>query len=102
MSSLTGNCFGIRSEKFFQCLRLSPGDYTDRIGSVKVLFTSPEVLPKMCQVIERVRIEPLFHCIGPLLVRDGDISNRAPDGSSQSFGDLFHCWSFADQGVHVL
>lgn len=70
---------------------------TDGIGSLEVFFTFPEVLPEMCQMIERVRVDPLLHCVCPLLVRDGDISNRPPNSPRQTFDHLSHCWSFADQ-----
>jgi hypothetical protein len=98
----SADCFGIRPEKFFQRLRISSGDHTDRIGSLDAFFTSPEVLPKMCQMIERVKIDPLLHRIGPLLVRDCHVSSRPSDGSLESFGHLSHCWSFADQSVRAL
>lgn len=98
----SADCFGIRSEKFFQRLRISSGNYMDSSGSLEVSFTSPEVLPKMCQMIERVRIDPLLHCIGPLLVRDCHVSNWPSDYSRKSLDHLSHCWSCADQGVHAL
>ena len=57
------------------------GDRTYSVGSLVAFPTFPEVLPKMCQMIERVRIEPLLHGISPLLVRDRDVSNRPSDRS---------------------
>ena len=56
----------------------------------------------MGQMIERMRIEPLPYRIGPLLVRDGYVSNWPSDSSGQNFRHLFHGWSFADQGVPAL
>src|SRR5580692_6195304 len=53
-------------------------------------------------MIKRVRTEPLFHRIGPLLVRDSNVSNWPPDRSPQSFGHFFDRGSFADQSVRVL
>ena len=55
--------FGIRPEELFQRLRIPAGDLTNRIGSLAVFLTIPEVLPKMGQMIERVGIDvaPLLH-----------------------------------------
>ena len=90
------DCFGIRSEKFFQCLRILSGNQTDGIGGLELLFASPEVLPEMCQMIDRVRVDPLLHCIGPLLVRDCDISKRPTNCPGQTLDHLPYCRSFTD------
>src|SRR5882762_1051622 len=101
MTSLTSGIdeFGIRSEELFQRLRIPASDHTNGIGSLEVLLAFPEVLPKMCQMIERMRIDPLLHCLSPLLVRDGHIANRPPYRAAESFDNFPHCWSFAHQRV---
>lgn len=96
------DCFSIRSEEFFQCLRIASGHDADGIGSREVFFPSSEVLPEMHKMIERVRVDPLLDRIGPLLVRDGHVANWPSDGSSKGFDHVFHCWSFADQWVYIL
>jgi len=86
----SAHCPGIRSEKCFQCQRIPSRNCTDVIGSLEAFFTFAEVLPKMRKMIERVRIDPLFHRIGSLLVRNGHVSNWPSDCSPQSFGHLSH------------
>src|SRR5438132_6686964 len=93
---------GIPSKELLQRLWIPTSDHTNRIGGLVAFLTLPEVLPKVRQMVESVRIKPLFHCIGPLLVRDGHVSNRPSDGSPESFGHLFYCWSLADESVRVL
>src|SRR5271169_6220107 len=86
--------FGIRSEELLQRLRIPASDHTNGIRSLEAFPTFPEVLPKMGQMIERVRIDPLLHCFNPLLVRDGHIANRPPHRPTESFDNFPHCWSF--------
>src|SRR5262249_37322470 len=85
-----------------QCLRIPPSDRTDHIGGLEAFFTSPEVLPKMRQMIDRVRVDPLLHRIGPLLIRDCHVLNLPTDGSSESFGHLSYRRRFAHQWVGAL
>ena len=53
--------FGIRQEELLQRLRISASKHTAGIGNLVVLLIFPVVLPKMGQMIERVRIDSLFH-----------------------------------------
>lgn len=92
---------GIRPEELFQGLWIPPGNHTNCIGSLALFLTIPEILPKMAQVIEGVRIEMLLHGVGPLLVRDGHISDRPPERLGESFDNLAHGWSFAHEQVYV-
>src|ERR1700733_8353930 len=94
--------FGIRQEKLFQRLWISPSKHTTGIGNLDTVLTFPEVLPKMGQMIERVRIDSLLYCISPLFVSDWHISNLPPDCPPQSFNDFPHCRSLAHQGVYIL
>ena len=94
--------FGIRSEEFLQRLWIPAGYHSNRITSLVAFLTFPEVLPKVGQMIERMRLDSLLHCFCPLLVRDGYISNRPPHHPPESFDDLPHCWRFAHQRVYIL
>src|SRR6266567_2034243 len=87
--------FGILPEKFLQRLRIPAGYHTNRFGSLEVFPTFPEVLPKMGQMIDRVRIDSLLHCLSPLLVGNRNISNWPPDCPAESFDNFPHCWGFA-------
>src|SRR5215469_2790911 len=53
-------------------------------------------------MIERVRVDPLLHCICPLIVGDCHVSNRPSDRSPKSFGHLSHRRRFAHQSVRTL
>ena len=82
--------FGIRQEKLFQRLWISPSKHTTGIGNLDTVLTFPEVLPKMGQMIERVRIDSLLYCIGPLFVSNRHILNLPSDSLPQSFNDFPH------------
>ena len=47
----------IPAEELLECLRIPAGHCADRIRCTEALFTFPEVLPKMAQMIERVRAD---------------------------------------------
>ena len=53
-------------------------------------------------MIERMGIDPLLHCIAPLLVRDRDVSNWPPDRAPEGFNHPSYCWGFADERVNAL
>ena len=53
-------------------------------------------------MIERVRVDPLLHRIGPLLIRDGHVSDLPSDGCAESFDHLSHRRRLADQRIHTL
>ena len=64
--SLTGGVdkFRIRPEELLQRLRVLARNHTNRVRSLVVFLASPEELPEMGQVVERVRINPLLHSLG--------------------------------------
>src|SRR5580693_3861285 len=100
--STAGEECGILPEELLQRLWIPASEYASRIGSLIAFFTLPECLPKMGEMIERVRMEAPLHRIGPLLVRGSHISNGPSDRSPQSFGHLSHGGSFTDQSVGAL
>ena len=81
---------GCRSEELLQRLRIPAGDRTDRIGRPGACLTFSKVPPKMGQMIERVRIDSLLYCIGPLFVSNRHILNLPSDSLPQSFNDFPH------------
>src|SRR5271155_2641560 len=92
----------IRPEKLLQGLWLPAGDCLNCAGNLVVLLTLPVVLPKMGQMIERMRIEPCFHCLSPLLVCDGYIANGPADHPTESFDNFPHGWRFVHEWVDIL
>jgi hypothetical protein len=86
---------GIRSEKLFQRLWLLSGNYADDIRRLKFFFALPEILPEMGQVVEGVRIDPVFHCIGPLLVGYLHIPDRPSQHAPERRDNLTYCRRFS-------
>src|ERR1700757_3350661 len=94
--------FRIRSEKLLQGLRIPASNHTNSIGRLVVILVLAEVLPKLGQMIERVRVDSLLRGLSPLLVGYRYITNRPPDRLAQSFDEFLYRWSFADEGVYGL
>src|ERR1700757_2335223 len=91
--------FGIRPEEILQPLRFPASHLTNSIGSVALFPAIPEVLPKMAQMIEGVRIDSLLHSLSPLLIRDWDITNWPTQHTSKGFDNFPHCQSLGYQRV---
>jgi hypothetical protein len=66
-------CRHIISEKLLQTQRVLARHHADRIRDAESLralgdFRRPNVLPEVREVVEGVRIDPMLHRFGPLLV----------------------------------
>jgi len=94
--------FSIRSEELFQRLWIPAGYDTNRIRRPEAFRSFPEILPKMRQMIERVRIDSLLHCPNPLLVRNRYVADLPPYRFTKGFDNFPHRRRFTHEGVHAL
>src|ERR1700678_1108718 len=94
--------FGIGAEELLQREWIPAGDRKNCAGRLVARLTLPEVLPKMGQMIERMRIDSRLYYLSPLFVCDGYITNGSAHHSTESFDDFPHRWRFVHQRIDVL